>query len=328
MICPNCKKNNKPDSLFCEYCGSQLKKQKKSKKGLWITLSVIFVVIAVVIAVCTIRDIREQRQKQEHLITWRQQQAKKKQQELEQELRAERKAREEAARKAEAERKTREEAERKAREEAARKAEAERKAREESGHKNEINKTQPKQEQPNKSIKQERVQRYVDLGLSVKWATCNVGASKPEQYGDYFAWGETKPKKYYSRSNHLYKNKSKPKTLPRANDAAHANWGGTWRMPTWSEQYELREKCTWKWTTQNGVNGYKVTSKSNGNSIFLPAAGSRKEYSLYGVGSYGHYWLHSRNSSHKADAISFGSSGVHFVTVDYYEGLSVRPVCP
>ena len=114
MICPNCKKNNKPDSLFCEYCGSQLKKQKKSKKGLWITLSVIFVVIAVVIAVCTIRDIREQRQKQEHLITWRQQQAKKKQQELEQELRAERKAREEAARKAEAERKTREEAERKA----------------------------------------------------------------------------------------------------------------------------------------------------------------------------------------------------------------------
>ena len=114
MICPNCKKNNKPDSLFCEYCGSQLKKQKKSKKGLWITLSVIFVVIAVVIAVCTIRDIREQRQKQEHLITWKQQQAKKKQQELEQELRAERKAREEAERKAEAQRKAREEAERKA----------------------------------------------------------------------------------------------------------------------------------------------------------------------------------------------------------------------
>ena len=306
MICPNCKKNNKPDSLFCEYCGSQLKKQKKSKKGLWITLSVIFVVIAAVIAVCTIRDIREQRQKQEHIIAWKQQQAKQKQQELEQQLRAERKAREEAARK----------------------AEAERKAREESGHKNEINKTQPKQEQPNKSIIQERVQRYVDLGLSVKWATCNVGASKPEQYGDYFAWGETKPKKYYSRSNHLYKNKSKPKTLPRANDAAHANWGGTWRMPTWSEQYELREKCTWKWTTQNGVNGYKVTSKSNGNSIFLPAAGSRKEYSLNGVGGYGHYWLHSRNSSHKADAISFGSSGVRFVTVDYYEGSSVRPVCP
>ena len=98
MICPNCKKEIENGSAFCEHCGTRI---KKSKKGLWITLSVIFVVIAVVIAVCAIRDIREQRQKQEHLITWKQQQAKKKQQELEQELRAERKAREEAERKAE-----------------------------------------------------------------------------------------------------------------------------------------------------------------------------------------------------------------------------------
>ena len=151
---------------------------------------------------------------------------------------------------------------------------------------------------------------YVDLGLSVKWATCNVGASKPEEYGDYFAWGETQPKSTYNWSTYKYCNGSyntltkynnsssygtvdNKTQLELSDDAARANWGGSWRMPTRAEQGELRENCTWTWTTQNGVNGYKVTSKKNGNSIFLPAAGYRDVSSLSNAGSYGDYWSSS-----------------------------------
>lgn len=101
---------------------------------------------------------------------------------------------------------------------------------------------------------------YVDLGLSVKWATCNVGATKPEDYGDYFAWGETEPKQTFTEDNYLYTG-SAPLTLPLSADAAYVNWGGSWRMPTQTEQDELRTECTWEWITQNGVSGCKVTSK-------------------------------------------------------------------
>ena len=132
---------------------------------------------------------------------------------------------------------------------------------------------------------------YVDLGLpsGLKWATCNVGATAPEEYGDYFAWGETETKATYDLSNYKWCNgtyESMTKyctnseygivdnktTLELSDDAARVNWGGSWRMPTKAEQDELRntDNCTWEWTTQNGVNGYKVTSKKNGNSIFLP----------------------------------------------------------
>ncbi|MBO5978601.1 MAG: InlB B-repeat-containing protein, partial [Bacteroidales bacterium] len=133
---------------------------------------------------------------------------------------------------------------------------------------------------------------YVDLGLpsGLKWATCNVGANSPYQYGDYFAWGETSPKSTYSWDNYKYgtsednltkynensalgtvDNKT---TLEASDDAARINWKRTWRMPTFAEQEELRQYCIWTWVTINGVNGCKVTSKMNGNSIFLPAAGS------------------------------------------------------
>ena len=157
---------------------------------------------------------------------------------------------------------------------------------------------------------------YVDLGLSVKWATCNVGASKPEEYGDYFAWGEVAPKETYDWSTYKYCNGSSTtltkyctnsdfgtfgtidnKTvLEAADDAARANWGSSWRMPTDAELTELREQCTWTWTTQNGVYGYKVTSKKSGyanKSIFLPAADFRDGSSLDGAGSYGYYWSSS-----------------------------------
>ena len=190
---------------------------------------------------------------------------------------------------------------------------------------------------------------YVDLGLSVKWADCNVGANRPEEYGDYFAWGETEPKDYYDWSTYKYCNGSltsltkyctniiygtidNKTTLELSDDAARANWGGSWRMPTDAELTELRENCTWTWTTQNGVYGYKVTSKKSGytnKSIFLPAAGYRLGSSLYRAGSRGDYWSSSllTDSPNCAYVLYFSSDNV-LRSNDYrYYGLSVRPVC-
>ena len=166
----------------------------------------------------------------------------------------------------------------------------------------------------------------VDLGLSVKWASCNVGANSPEDYGGYFAWGEVIPKKRYSAANNSYK--SYLKILPPYADAAHVNWGGSWRMPTDAELTELCEQCTWTWTTQNGVEGYKVTSKSNGNSIFLPAAGDRRDSSLYGAGRYGSYWSSSlSNNPDDAWGMSFYYlSDVGRGNHPRYYGSTVRPV--
>ena len=189
--------------------------------------------------------------------------------------------------------------------------------------------------------------RYVDLGLpsGLKWATCNVGASKPEDYGDYYAWGETEEKSDYSWSTYKWCNGSydtqtkycidsdygtvdNKTVLDPEDDVAHVKWGGTWRMPTLDEQNELREKCTWTWTTQNGVKGYKVTSP-NGNSIFLPAAGYRGGTEVSYRGSSGYYWSSSLYSSRSYNAYDLRfSSGFHYWRYDYrYLGHSVRPVC-
>ena len=192
---------------------------------------------------------------------------------------------------------------------------------------------------------------YVDLGLpsGLKWATCNVGATAPEEYGDYFAWGEVEPKDYYDWSTYKYcagSHKTMTKycsdsyygkdgftdsktVLDPEDDAATANWGGAWRMPTKEEQDELRNNCTWAWTTQNGVNGYKVTGP-NGNSIFLPAAGYVDEGSLYNAGSDGLYWSsslytvipdHAYYVNFDSDYVGWGNDGSR------YYGLTVRPVC-
>ena len=186
---------------------------------------------------------------------------------------------------------------------------------------------------------------YVDLGLSVMWATCNVGADSPEDYGDYFAWGETSPKSTYNWRTYKwgdYDNLTKyctsssygtvdnKKQLDLSDDAARANWGGAWRMPTHDEFTELRTQCTWTWTTQNGVKGYKVTSKTNGNSIFLPAAGYRSGSSLLIAGSYGGYWSSSLSTDSPYDAryVFFNSSGVVWLDRSRDYGRSVRPVCP
>lgn len=191
---------------------------------------------------------------------------------------------------------------------------------------------------------------YVDLGLpsGLKWATCNVGANAPEEYGYYFAWGEVEPKttynwstykycvdnydnltKYCSQSGYGNNGFTDSKTvLDPEDDAATVNWGGAWRMPTKAEQDELREKCTWVWTSQNGVNGYKVTGP-NGNSIFLPAAGDMLEGDLSVDGSWGYYWSSSLYAG-SPDGAYYAYFDLGYVGWDYlsrYYGLAVRPVC-
>ena len=194
--------------------------------------------------------------------------------------------------------------------------------------------------------------QYVDLGLSVKWATCNVGANKPEEPGDYFAWGETLPKDYYDWSNYKwckgyryeltkycdddsYGIVDKIYVLQLSDDAARVNWGGNWRMPLKSELDELYNSCTWTSTTQNGTKGYLVTGK-NGNSIFLPKAGYKSEGSLTDLGVYGNYWsstvypyyYFSSSSSYNTypyQAYAYSADGEEKFARRC--GLPIRPVC-
>ena len=202
---------------------------------------------------------------------------------------------------------------------------------------------------PSENVDSHNGHEYVDLGLSVKWATCNVGATKPEEYGDYFAWGETQPKSNYDWSTYKWCNGSyytqtkyntnssygtvdNKTTLDLGDDAARANWGGSWRMPTDAELTELREQCTWTWTTQNGVYGYKVTSKKSGytnKSIFLPAAGDRYDRSHGDAGIIGYYWSSSLNtgSPRSAWSVDLYSDYVGRYSYERCYGFSVRPVC-
>ena len=177
---------------------------------------------------------------------------------------------------------------------------------------------------------------YVDLGLSVKWATCNIGAEKPEDYGDYFAWGETTPKSdyceetyehcvknfFFSRYVDLGKNISDSEY-----DVARVNWGGSWRMPIRTELEELKDKCTWKWTTQDGHDGYKVTGP-NGNSIFLPAAAACYGTEIGNRGSYGDYWSATLGEGGSGRAYNFYFRNGHWDwNNDYrYYGRTIRPV--
>ncbi len=171
---------------------------------------------------------------------------------------------------------------------------------------------------------------YVDLGLpsGLKWATCNVGASLPEEYGDYYAWGEIETKSEYTKDNSKTRGKSMSDISGNSTyDVARAKWGGSWRLPTETEFGELRDKCKWEWTTQNGKKGYKVTGP-NGNSIFLPAAGFRYWSSLFDAGEYGYYWSSTPNESNDDGAYDLGigsyGRGVDWCGRD--DGRSVRPV--
>ena len=184
----------------------------------------------------------------------------------------------------------------------------------------------------------------IDLGLSVKWAEHNVGATKPEEYGDYYAWGEVEVKNAYRTVNYKYVKDIDgdgdywdddnnwvnigSNISGTEYDAAHVKWGG-WRIPTLTEIQELLNKCSWMKTSVNGVNGYKVTGP-NGNSIFLPAAGSIESDDDDGRGSCGYYWSSTLSEDTNRDAcnlcFSFYSEDFHWDDDNRYMGLSIRPV--
>jgi len=186
---------------------------------------------------------------------------------------------------------------------------------------------------------------YIDLGLpsGTKWATCNVGANSPEEYGDYFAWGETTPKSTYDWSTYFdsddngntfkkYNDNGGLTELLPEDDAATANWGSPWRMPSLDQIKELFNSSytTTEWTTLNDVYGRKITSKSNGNSIFLPAAGSRWYDDLYDAGSDGYYWSSSLYpyNDNSAYYLNFHSGYWDWYDFDRSYGHSVRAVRP
>ena len=182
---------------------------------------------------------------------------------------------------------------------------------------------------------------YVDLGLSVLWATSNMGATLPQSNGDFYAWGETAPKGSFAWENYRW---SDPPTkykddgidrLAESDDAAFISWGRPWRMPTKAEMDELlsTDNCTWSWTPSNGVNGYLVVSKKpgyEGNSIFLPAAGtSWNSAGVLEVGSMGYYWSATANLSEPHDAfiIHIAQNFPRVVSNNRGAGCSIRPVC-
>ncbi len=171
---------------------------------------------------------------------------------------------------------------------------------------------------------------WVDLGLpsGLKWATSNVEHNYPATYSNFYAWGETTTKASYDQSNSVTYNQEISDFSGNATyDAARANWGSTWRMPTKTEMEELKNNCTWTWTTQSGINGMRVTGP-NGNSIFLPAMGKFDGSSQFGTTGYGYYWSSTPDESDTYGAYYlYFDSGRHTVyCLDRYYGYTVRPV--
>jgi len=172
----------------------------------------------------------------------------------------------------------------------------------------------------------------IDLGLpsGTKWACCNVGASTPEDYGSYYAWGETSPKSVYSKETYQYYQNGNFVNIGSdiagtGYDAATANWGAPWRMPTRIQCKELGNKCTSVWTTQNGVSVRKFTGP-NGGTIFIPAAGYRKGSSKVGSGAY--FWSSTLSDTSPGEAweMNIYSGGWGMSGDDRDWGQSVRPV--
>lgn len=169
----------------------------------------------------------------------------------------------------------------------------------------------------------------VDLGLSVKWATCNIGTDELSGYGDYFAWGEVEPKASYTEENSAtygVDNLGNIGGSPES-DAARKAWGEAWRLPTHAEFTELVENCDWTWTIKGNHRGYKVRSRVNGATIFLPAAGYSSRGKQYNPGIYGCYWCSTSYNSERAYQLYFSDSSQDPNRWSYrYRGQSIRPV--
>lgn len=201
---------------------------------------------------------------------------------------------------------------------------------------------------------------YVDLGLpsGTKWATCNVGATEPWEYGGYYAWGESEEKNKYDWDTYKWGYLINVETsaisefvtkycidnvsginvsgiidnkiiLDLEDDVAHLKWGEGWRIPTLKEQKELIDNCSWEWSTVKGVNGFKVVGK-NGNSIFLPAAGIYVDENIILVGKYGNYissTLHTEGVCTMTECLEFAEKVYSLYYVSRSNGRTVRPVC-
>ena len=186
---------------------------------------------------------------------------------------------------------------------------------------------------------------WVNLGLpsGTLWATCNVGATSPEEFGNYFAWGEIEPKEVYSWATYKWCNGTNETItkyctdssygivdnqtyLDPEDDAAYMIWGQSWCIPNRAQVEELINNCTWTWTEMNGVNGQLVTGP-NGNTIFLPAAGSRWENSTYHR-TKGLYWSRTLGASYPVSAfcVYFGSDGAVLDGADRPDGFTIRAV--
>jgi len=182
-----------------------------------------------------------------------------------------------------------------------------------------------------------QAKKAVDLGLSVKWAAWNIGAEKPNECGDYFAWGETYTKStyennYFDRNFDVYNNSGKGRTiLDLYNDAAHRLWGGGWRMPTKAELQELVDKCDWKWTRKYGVFGYTITAPAPyRESIFLPITGMKLDTRLLYSDTSAYYWSSSLgpSSSEMAWQLYFKSNEIKVSALIRSVGRAIRPVYP
>lgn len=189
----------------------------------------------------------------------------------------------------------------------------------------------------------------VDLGLSSKYATCNLGATSPEESGDYFAWGELETKSIFNTDNYLYFAKRNYKygregdcsrldptiitILNPEDDLAHLRLGGTWRLPSLTDIAELHDNCTWRWTTRKGVKGYFISSKVEGytdHSIFLPAAGFGLNSETINACKSCYYWtsyLYNQNALHAIATVFDQHILIRYLPFIRYAGLTIRPVC-
>lgn len=194
--------------------------------------------------------------------------------------------------------------------------------------------------------------QYVDLGLSVKWATCNIGADKPEDHGDYFSWGETENKRINNWETYRFTEGDKNEiskycgnsqygwheladslsALEPDDDVAHKKWGGNWRIPTKAQMKELIDNCTWTWTTRNEINGYLVTGKKPGytnRSIFIPVTGTFDDGKIFNPTKSGHYWSRDCGTVYPpyAYTLELSAREASIGMESRCESIAVRPVC-